>query len=134
MTGFTHKRLMAALLAGAMALSTQAFAQAEAAAQATATDSASASLPPAQTGADESDNAKTQAANAPAGADEPGLEHGEKNGTSPQAVHSAEATARKTVADPNNQQGKSVSGRTLPDNGAASTTASADTATGTATQ
>jgi hypothetical protein len=96
MLGFTNKVLMAFSLCGIFVLGTPALAQAVDEKQATAgptllTEPGSASDQPAD------------AVSPPLG-----------QGTKAQAEHSAEATAHKSVNDPNNQLGTSLQGRTRP--------------------
>jgi hypothetical protein len=100
MLGFTHKVLMALLLCGGFVLGTPALAQAVDEKDATAgptllTQPSSASDQP------------TETVSPPLG-----------QGTKAQAEHSAEATAHKSVNDPNNQLGTSLQGRTRPIAGA----------------
>jgi len=55
-------------------------------------------------------------------------------GTKAEAEHSAEATARKSVSDPNNQRGTSLQGRTRPIAGANVAIPNAPTLASTATE
>ena len=95
MPGFTNKALLALSFCGAFVLAAPALAQ-------TADAGASA-------------GAQAESANPPAG--EPAAQAAPTNlgqGTKAQAEHSAEATAHKSVNDPNNQLGTSLQGRTRP--------------------
>lgn len=96
MPGFTNKAFMALSLCGAFMLGTPALAQ-----------TADAASPPAGAPADStspsSSEQSTEAAPVKLG-----------QGTKAQAEHSAEATAHKSVNDPNNQLGTSLQGRTRP--------------------
>ena len=94
MPGFTNKTLVALSLCGAFVLGTPALAQ-SVEAEAAPAPAESASPPAAEQAAD--------AAPAKLG-----------QGTKAQAEHSAEATAHKSVNDPNNQLGTSLQGRTRP--------------------
>jgi hypothetical protein len=96
MPGFTNKTLMALSLCGAFVLGTPAFAQSVEAEAAPAGAPAESASPPAVEQA-------ADAAPAKLGQD-----------TKAQAEHSAEATAHKSVSDPNNQLGTSLQGRTRP--------------------
>ena len=93
MPGFTNKALMALSFCGAVVLGTPAFAQSVDAGAAAPAESAS---PPAS-------DPSTEAASPNLG-----------QGTKAQAEHSAEATAHKSLKDPNNQLGTSLQGRTRP--------------------
>ena len=92
-------RLLLSLCSVAM-LATSAFAQ-----SAGETQSAAAPASPADNGTTSRQPGETASAN---------LGHG----TEAQAEHSAEATAHKTLNDPNNQLGTSLQGRTRPVAGA----------------
>jgi hypothetical protein len=98
MPGFTNKALMALSFCGAVVLATPALAQSvdAGADSAAATAPAESASPPA---------AEQAADAAPANLGQ---------GTKAQAEHSAEATAHKSVKDPNNQLGTSLQGRTRP--------------------
>jgi hypothetical protein len=97
MLGFTAKVLMALSLCGAVVLSGPAPAQTVDEKGATA-----ATLP--------TDSGSTPPSEKPTDAASPHL----GQGTQAQAEHSAEATAHKTINDPNNQLGTSLQGRTRP--------------------
>src|SRR3954470_7965018 len=90
MPGFTNKAFMALSLCGAFVLGTPARAQ--------SVDSEAA---PAGAPAESA---------SPTAVVSPNL----GQGTKAQAEHSAEATAHKSVSDPNNQLGTSLQGRTRP--------------------
>ena len=96
MPAFTTKAFMALSLCGAFVLGTPAVAQNADAASAPATVPDEGASPPASEQA-------SQAAPPKLG-----------QGTKAQAEHSAEATAHKSVRDPNNQLGTSLQGRTRP--------------------
>ena len=98
------KRLMVSLC-GALLLSTPAIAQ--------AVDQV-ANADPAPLTAPQAENDSAPAREQPADATSPNL----GQGTKAQAEHSAEATAHKSVSDPNNQLGTSLQGRTRPIAGA----------------
>ena len=110
MLKFHNKVLMALSLCGALVLGNSAFAQIadeKDAGPKLVTEDGNASEQPAQTAS-------------------PQL----GQGTKAQAEHSAEATAHKTIADPNNQQGTSLQGRTRPVAGSQNDTASTSPETG----
>ena len=92
MPGFTNKAIMALSLCGAFVLATPAFAQ-----------TADAASTPAESASPPADENVADSAPAKLG-----------QGTKAQAEHSAEATAHKSVNDPNNQLGTSLQGRTRP--------------------
>jgi hypothetical protein len=96
MPGFTNKAIMALSLCGAFVLSTPALAQTADAASSPAGAPAESASPPADEQVADSAPAKLG------------------QGTKAQAEHSAEATAHKSVNDPNNQLGTSLQGRTRP--------------------
>ena len=96
MPGFTNKAIMALSLCGAFVLATPALGQTADAASAPVAAPAESASPPA-------DEQAADAAPAKLG-----------QGTKAQAEHSAEATAHKSVNDPNNQLGTSLQGRTRP--------------------
>lgn len=96
MPGFTNKAFMALALCGASILGTPAFAQSVDAETVPAGTPAESASPPASEPA-------TEVASPSLG-----------QGTKAQAEHSAEATAHKSVSDPNNQLGTSLQGRTRP--------------------
>ncbi len=100
MLGFTNKVLMALSLCGVFVLGTSALAQAVDEKEATAG-------PTLLTEPSSSSDQPTDAVSPHLG-----------QGTKAQAEHSAEATAHKTVNDPNNQLGTSLQGRTRPIAGA----------------
>jgi hypothetical protein len=97
MPGFTNKILMALSLSGAVIFATPGLAQ----------PADTANTPAEATASDES-------ASPPADGQPKSL----GQGTKAQAEHSAEATAHKSVSDPNNQFGTSLQGRTRPVAGA----------------
>jgi hypothetical protein len=96
MPGFTNKAFMALSLCGAFVLGTPALAQSVDSEAAPAGGPAEGASPPAVEQA-------TEVASPNLG-----------QGTKAQAEHSAEATAHKSVSDPNNQLGTSLQGRTRP--------------------
>jgi len=118
MPGFTNKALMALSFCGAVVLGTPAFAQSVDA----GADSAAAAAP-AESASPPASDPSTEVAS-------PNLGHG----TKAQAEHSAEATAHKSLKDPNNQLGTSLQGRTRPiaeaDAGSQTATSTAPPATG----
>ena len=102
MLNFKNKVLMALSLCGSLVLSTPALAQTVGEKNVAA--GLTLQTEPGNTRADEQ----------PTEAAPPQLGHS----TKAQAEHSAEATAHKTVNDPNNQLGTSLQGRTRPVAGA----------------
>jgi hypothetical protein len=98
MLNFKNKVLTALSLCGSLVLSTPAPAQ-------TVDEKNTAAGLTLQ-----NEPGNTPAGEQPAEAASPQLGHG----TKAQAEHSAEATAHKTVNDPNNQLGTSLQGRTRP--------------------
>jgi len=96
MPGFTNKTLMALSFCGVVVLGIPARAQSVDAGAAPAGAPAESASPPA----------------AEQAADAAPVKLGQ--GTKAQAEHSAEATAHKSVSDPNNQLGTSLQGRTRP--------------------
>jgi hypothetical protein len=102
MLSFINKVLMALSLCGAFVLSSSAFAQ-------TVDEKDAAAGPTLLT-----EHSSDPASEKPKEAASPQL----GQGTKVQAEHSSEATAHKTVNDPNNQLGTSLQGRTRPVAGA----------------
>jgi hypothetical protein len=102
MLNFKNKGLMALSLCGSLVLGTPALAQ-------TVDEKNAAAAPTLKTepGNTRADGQPTEAASPQLG-----------QSTKAQAEHSAEATAHKTVNDPNNQLGTSLQGRTRPVAGA----------------
>ena len=96
MPGFTNKIFMALSFCGAFVLATPVLAQtADAASTPPGAPAETVSPPPSEQAADVAPVKLGQ-------------------GTKAQAEHSAEATAHKSVNDPNNQLGTSLQGRTRP--------------------
>jgi hypothetical protein len=115
MLSFPTRVLMALSLCGAFVLDTSALAQ-----NANEKDTTAGPTLQTETGNTRASERATEAASPHLG-----------QGTKAQAEHSAEATAHKTVNDPNNQLGTSLQGRTRPiagaDVGSQNDTASTDT-------
>ena len=102
MPGFASKTVMVVSLCGVFALSSPALAQ-----SAGAEDVPAGAAAPAATDSPPANDQTTEVASAHLG-----------QGTKAEAEHSAEATAHKSVSDPNNQLGTSLQGRTRPIAGA----------------
>ena len=117
---FRSAKTIVISLCSVVALGTSAFAQAV---DQAADQNATADPAPLTQNAPVAEN--DAAAPQPAEAPPPNL----GQGTKAQAEHSAEATAHKSLNDPNNQLGTSLQGRTRPivDANGSQTTASADT-------
>src|ERR1700674_3509569 len=96
MSSFINRGLMALSLSGAFVLSSSALAQ-------TVDEKAATASPTSLTERGSASERPTEAASPNLG-----------QGTKAQAEHSAEATAHKTVSDPNNQLGTTLQGRTRP--------------------
>lgn len=112
-------KMMALSFCAAMALSTPSLAQ-QAEANAAAANDAAAAAAPQSDATPQSDSAAPPPGDAAANAEQPApskpVELGQ--GNKAQAEHSAQATANKSVKDPNNQLGTSLQGRTRPVAGA----------------